>query len=142
MGYMHACTLDLTMHAHMSGSDICLCCFVLQEEPTITIAGTDTYTLVMVDPDAPSPDHPKYRYTSSSVLFFLSDKLVAPSRLAFLGTSHDDAWCHNCICISCADSCGRFWTCSYMKIVRCCAGTSFTGWSSISQVWMRTVERW
>ncbi|EIE22736.1 PEBP-like protein [Coccomyxa subellipsoidea C-169] len=32
------------------------------EEPTITIAGTDTYTLVMVDPDAPSPDHPKYRF--------------------------------------------------------------------------------
>lgn len=33
-----------------------------QEEPLITIAGENTYTLVVVDPDAPSPDHPKYRY--------------------------------------------------------------------------------
>ncbi len=38
-----------------------------QEEPVITIAGENTYTLVMVDPDAPSPDHPKYRCAASDL---------------------------------------------------------------------------
>ncbi|CAK0782803.1 hypothetical protein CVIRNUC_005998 [Coccomyxa viridis] len=33
-----------------------------QDEPAIDIKGSETYTLVMVDPDAPSPDNPKFRY--------------------------------------------------------------------------------
>ncbi|CAL5220222.1 g2198 [Coccomyxa viridis] len=33
-----------------------------QEELEIDIKGSETYTLVMVDPDAPSPDAPKYRF--------------------------------------------------------------------------------
>jgi hypothetical protein len=34
--------------------------FWLQDEPEIAIGGKDTYALLMVDPDAPSPSNPKY----------------------------------------------------------------------------------
>lgn len=33
-----------------------------QDEPEISIKGQDTYALVMLDPDAPSPTSPKFRH--------------------------------------------------------------------------------
>jgi protein FLOWERING LOCUS T len=32
-----------------------------QDQPEVRVEGTKTYTLIIVDPDAPSPEHPKYR---------------------------------------------------------------------------------
>lgn len=35
---------------------------MMQEAPIIEVSGTQSsYTVVMVDPDAPSPTHPKFR---------------------------------------------------------------------------------